>query len=98
MSLLKAKNRLFGKRFTTQDVIQLSSVGATVRHTPGYLLAPFGWASDALAEMVEIEPTLLSCLFELDRKRMHLIALALAHLNKVSPDLGRLLVGCGTDN
>ncbi len=47
----------------------------------GHLLAPFGWAADTVASMIEVEPTLLIPLFELDRARMHLIALALAHLN-----------------
>jgi hypothetical protein len=42
--------------------------------------------------MVEAEPTLLFHLFELDRARMHLIALALAHLNEVPPDIGIFLV------
>jgi hypothetical protein len=41
--------------------------------------------------MVEAEPTLLFHLFELDRARMHLIALALAHLNEFSPDIGVFL-------
>jgi hypothetical protein len=41
--------------------------------------------------MVEAEPTLLFHLIELDRARMHLIVLALAHLNEFSPDIGVFL-------
>ena len=43
---------------------------------PGYLFTPFGWAAQPLAAIVESEPELLTQLFELDRSRMHVIALA----------------------
>ena len=76
----------------TQDIEQSCSAKPLVRRTPGHLLAPFGWAADALAAMVEAKPTLLAHLFELDRARMHLIALAFAHLDEVSPDLSEFLV------
>jgi hypothetical protein len=76
----------------TQKVDRNYSVVAVARRTPGHLLAPFGWASDAMAAMVEVKPRLFTYLFELNRARMHLIALALAHLNEVSPDLGIFLV------
>lgn len=76
----------------TQDVHKITAVEAATRYTPGHLLAPFGWAADALGAMVEAEPTLLFHLFELDLARMHLIALALAHLNEVPPDIGVFLV------
>jgi hypothetical protein len=75
----------------TQVVDKIAAVGAATRYTPGHLLAPFGWATDALGAMVEAEPTLLFHLFELDRARMHLIVLALAHLNEFSPDIGVFL-------
>jgi hypothetical protein len=78
------------RQFMTQDVDKITSFEVTSRYTPGHLLAPFGWAADALAAMVEAEPTLLFHLFELDSTRMHLIALAIAHLNKVSPAIGPL--------
>ncbi|MGD0026653.1 MAG: hypothetical protein ABSC37_18870 [Xanthobacteraceae bacterium] len=71
----------------TQHIHKITAVEATTRYAPGYLLAPFGWAADAVGAMVEAEPTLLFHLFELDRARMHLIALALAHLNDFSPDI-----------
>lgn len=48
---------------------------------PGYLLTPFGWAAKPLAAIVQSEPELLRHMFELDRPRMHAIALALAHLD-----------------
>ena len=76
----------------TQEIDQNCSVVATVRRTPGHLLAAFGWATDAMGAMVEADPTLLFHLFELDCARMHLIALALAHLDLVPPDLGIFLV------
>ena len=76
----------------TQEIDQNCSVEAAALRTPGHLLGPFGWAANALGAMVEAEPKLLLHLFELDRARMHLIALALAHLDEVSPDLGIFLV------
>jgi hypothetical protein len=48
---------------------------------PGYLLTPFGWAAQPLAALVQADPELLTHVFELDRMRMHVIALALAHLD-----------------
>jgi hypothetical protein len=76
----------------TRDIHKIVTAEATTRYTPGHLLAPFGWAAEAVGAMVEAEPTLLFHLFELDRARMHLIALALAHLNDFSPDIGIFLV------
>jgi hypothetical protein len=59
---------------------------------PGFLISPFGWAAEPLAAMVNAEPTLLADLFEISRSRMHLIALALAHLEPPQPpEIGRLL-------
>jgi hypothetical protein len=49
---------------------------------PGYLVTPFGWAAQQLAAMIRSEPGLLTHVFELDRPRMHVIALALAHLDE----------------
>jgi len=67
------------------------SVRAPARITPGHLLAPFGWAADGLAAMIETEPALLMHLFRLDSARMHLIALTFAHLNEIPPDILLLL-------
>ncbi len=50
--------------------------------TPGYLVTPFGWAAQSLAAMIQADPGLLTQVFELDRSRLHVIALALAHLDE----------------
>lgn len=72
---------------------QVSSDQGGRPRPPGYLLTPFGWAAPGLATMVAAEPRLLAHLFELDRWRMHVIALALAHIDgNVSPQVGLLLV------
>jgi hypothetical protein len=60
---------------------------------PGFLLEPLGWVQDRLAKAFEAEPTLVELLFDLDQSRMHLIALALAHMNgDVTPDLALILL------
>jgi len=64
------------------------------RRSPGYLMAPFGWAAKLLAAMLEADPSLYAAIFTLSRRRMHLIALALAHLSgEVDLRMARLLVG-----
>lgn len=47
---------------------------------PGHLLGPFRWAATPLASIIQTQPNLLKLLFEIDRPRMHVIALGLAHL------------------
>jgi hypothetical protein len=66
----------------------------TVRHMqPGHLLEPFGWAADALIEMVATKPHLLVNLLAIDCQRMHLIALALANLeSEITPELAAMLM------
>jgi len=60
---------------------------------PGYLLTPLGWAATPLTLIVSAYPTLLSDLFGMSRERMHLIALALAHLEAPSSfDIASLLI------
>jgi hypothetical protein len=60
---------------------------------PGYLLTPLGWAAQPLATIIAAEPGLLPHLFELDRRRMHLIALAFAHLDTRSlSEFGPVLI------
>ena len=55
---------------------------------PGFLLAPLGWVQARLANLIEGEPRLIDLLFDLDHARMHLMALALAHVdNDIPPDL-----------
>ncbi len=47
---------------------------------PGHLLGPFRSAAQPLATIIEGQPNLLNLLFGIDRRRMHVIALGLAHL------------------
>src|SRR5450759_1681539 len=57
---------------------------------PGFLLEPLGWVQDRLSQAIEVEPRLVELLFDLDHGRMHLMALALAHLaSDVTPRCGR---------
>jgi hypothetical protein len=64
-----------------------------IQINPGYLLEPFGWAAHHVGAMISSEPQLLPYILQIDRARMHLIALTLAHLDAHSaPQLARLLV------
>jgi hypothetical protein len=47
---------------------------------PGHLLAPFRWAAQTVATIVQLQPNLLQHLFAIDRPRMHVIGLGLAHV------------------
>jgi len=68
------------------------AVAQTKTLAPGYLVTPFGWAAQPLAAMIQAEPGLLTHVFELDRPRMHVIALALAHLDgRPAPHLAPIL-------
>jgi hypothetical protein len=61
--------------------------------SPGFLLAPFGWAAEPVAAMMRADRSLFADLFAIDRSRMHLIALTVAHLNlPVRPEISPLLV------
>jgi hypothetical protein len=72
------------------DLVSTETAGR--QPSPGFLLAPFGWAAEPLAAMLHAEPSLLPDLFGISRPRMHLIALALAHLDQpVPPGVGCLL-------
>src|SRR5450759_4223373 len=60
---------------------------------PGFLLEPLGWVQARLAKAFEADPTLVELLFDLDQSRMHLTALALAHMTgEVTPDLALMLL------
>src|ERR1035437_8120952 len=60
---------------------------------PGFLLEPLGWVQDRLSQAIAGEPSLVELLFDLDHARMHLIALALAHMSgDVTPDLALILL------
>src|SRR5271166_5246674 len=72
------------------DLVSTETAGRQL--SPGFLLAPFGWAAEPLAAIVHAEPSLVADLFGISRPRMHLIALALAHLDRpVPPGIGCLL-------
>ena len=72
-------------------VASAASHKRSTRRYPGFLLGPLGWAAEPLAVMVNAEPSLLADLFQMSPPRMHLIALALAHLPPHPPEIGRLL-------
>jgi hypothetical protein len=60
---------------------------------PGFLLEPLGWVQNRLSQAIAGEPRLVELLFDLDHGRMHLMALALAHLaSDVTPDLAQFLL------
>lgn len=66
------------------------------QRSPGYLMAPFGWAAKPLAALLEADRSLYLALFAIGRQRMHLIALALTHWRgEVDAAFARLVV-CGT--
>jgi hypothetical protein len=72
--------------------LDASACDETNPEPPGFLLAPFGWAAEPLAAMVQTKPSLLADLFTISRPRMHLMALALAHLDWPVPSgIGLLL-------
>jgi len=59
-----------------------ASVYAPLRErTPGILLAPFAWATEPLFAMSRADPGLASELLQIDRSRLHLIGLVLAHMD-----------------
>jgi hypothetical protein len=63
------------------------------RRRPGFLLEPLGWVQDRLSQAIAVEPRLVELLFDLDHARMHLTALALAHMSgDVTPDLALMLL------
>jgi hypothetical protein len=67
--------------------------GEVAGPSPGFLLGPFGWAAEPVAAMMRANRGLFADLFAIDRSRMHLIALAVAHLNlPVPPEIGSLLL------
>ncbi len=76
------------------QVTSKSSNKVAPRPSPGYLMAPFGWAAKPLAAILEADPSLYRSLFTLSRQRMHLIALALAHWpGEIDASFARLVIG-----
>src|ERR1035437_8847605 len=60
---------------------------------PGFLLEPLSWVQDRLRQAIAVEPRLVELLFDLDHARMHLTALALAHMSgDVTLDLALILL------
>jgi hypothetical protein len=60
---------------------------------PGFLIEPLGWVQDRLTNAIEVEPGLVDLLFGINQARMHLMALALAHLTcDITPELALLLL------
>lgn len=51
---------------------------------PGFLFEPLGWVMNWLKEAVQSEPDLLADIYSLTRQRVHLIGLALAHLDSIA--------------
>jgi hypothetical protein len=62
-----------------QQVESLRVLTPPKRIDPGHLLMPFGWAAGAVVAMLQTDITLYPDLIGLSRRRMHLIALAVAH-------------------
>jgi hypothetical protein len=63
------------------------------RRRPGFLLEPLGWVQDRLIKAIEHEPNLIDLVFGLDLPRMHLVALAMAHLTSdVTSDVAAILL------
>ena len=76
----------------TQVTTEISEK-AIPHRSPGYLMMPFGWAAKPLAAMLEADRALYPALFTLSRRRMHLIALGLAHWpGEIEASFARLLI------
>ena len=58
-----------------------------------FLLAPLGWINDRLGNAIASNPALLKTLVTVGKARMHLVALALAHLkDEITADLAFVLL------
>jgi hypothetical protein len=76
--------------------VEISSNKIFAERPPGFLLAPLGWAAERLMPVLQQDPALLADVVHLSRSRMHLIAIAFAHLDgAVQPELGKVLL-CGS--
>ena len=66
------------------------------RNSVSPLLSPFKWAANSVASLVDVDPAICVALCKIGTTRMHVVALALAHLEvEPTPELGRLLL-CGS--
>jgi hypothetical protein len=71
-------------------VVDLPSGQTIKRIQTGFLLEPFGWVAEWIVDTINAKPELLNNLLRLGRKRMHLIALAIAHYSgNVSGELSK---------
>jgi hypothetical protein len=61
---------------------QIVSKPSPKRCPPGFLLGPYGWASELILEMAQAEPLFLDHLLGMSRTRMHTLALVLAHADQ----------------
>ena len=61
--------------------------------SPGFLLAPFGWAAEPVAAMMRADRSLFADLFAIDRSRMHLIALQWRASQSASAARNRSIAG-----
>jgi len=60
---------------------------------PGFLLEPLTWVPARLSKAMQDEPSLVELLFDIDPARMHLMALALAHIDcDITPELTLMLL------
>jgi hypothetical protein len=76
---------------------RMKPVSSAESMRPGLLFDPFEWAADALTAIIVAKPQLLPDLISMNCKRMHLIALALAHLDgEIAPDVGQTLISGST--
>ena len=75
------------------------TTGASATNVPNnwtngyFLLEPLGWARQPLSRVITLEPDLLERLIRIDHRRMHLLALGLAHAREqITPALAWLLL------
>jgi hypothetical protein len=69
----------------TQTACEIPIAASEAPRPAGFLLAPFGWATARVTAMLQHEPALLADVIHISHTRMHLIALAIAHLDDATP-------------
>lgn len=75
-----------------KNIVAETDISASFERPPGFLLEPFKWAIPNLIAMLRDQPEYLSDLIHVSRTRMHLIGLALAHVQGTpSSELARAL-------
>ncbi|MHC2519013.1 hypothetical protein [Bradyrhizobium diazoefficiens] len=66
-----------------KNAVSELAVSSSIERPPGFLLEPFKWAIPDVIAMLRDRPGHLSDLLHLSRTRMHLIGIALAHLESI---------------